>query len=77
MLLIIVWVGITLIVIGVTSNVYAEEVSCQYLESNRLGDYMVSKMPNGDHEIRLDYYIQAQACGLWWEPIEKKGWLNW
>ena len=63
--------------------VYAEEVSCQYLDSNDLGIYYVSKIPGGGYELRPDYHTQRDQC-----IIDKQinnvvikedtwSWLNW
>ena len=63
------------------SQAFAEEVSCRYLEANNLGNYFVSEMPNGEHELRFDYWEQRNQCLLDKEINntikEKDSWFNW
>lgn len=53
---------VSLAVLGVTVLAYGEEVSCQYLINNDLGNYIVSYTPYGEYELRWDYYMQRFLC---------------
>lgn len=44
------------------NSAYGEEVSCQYLINNDMGNYIVSYTPYGEYELRWDYYMQRIIC---------------